>query len=154
MNVQNMHDTLSDTATQTVSQSTATITKEVCQSMNDSELLNLVNKATGHTGKDFGEFMNCDFSYSFLTTELKNRGYINGWYNLSQITPPQKEAIIKMRKSDEETTRQSYMVDTSIAAEWKEFNKHVPYKTVTIGWAMKRFMDDYNSGRIKFELEL
>lgn len=154
MNVQNMNNTSTDTATQTVSQSTTTITKEICQSMCDSELLELVNKATGHTGKDFGEFMNCDFSYSFLTTELKNRGYINGWYNPSQIATPQKEAVIKMRKSDEETTRQSYMVDSSIAAEWKEFNKHVPYKTVTIGWALKRFMDDYNSGRIKFELEL
>ena len=59
-----------------------------------------------------------------------------------------------MKKSDEEVTRQSYMVDRKTAAEWKQFNKNVPYKTVTLGWALCRFMDDVKSGRIKFELEI
>ena len=59
-----------------------------------------------------------------------------------------------MRKSDDTVSRQSYMIDKSVAEEWKQFNKNVPYKTVTLGYALRRFMDDYNSGRIKFEFEI
>ena len=46
------------------------------------------------------------------------------------------------------------MIDKSVAEVWKQFNKNVPYKTVTLGYALLRFMDDYKSGRIKFEFEL
>ena len=155
MNTQTMQTTLTQTVSQTDTHSVPhMITKDDCQAMTDSELLHLVNRATGHTGKDFSEFMNCDFSYSFLTMELKNRGYVNGWYNPSHVATPEATAIIKMKKSDEEVTRQSYMVDRKTAAEWKQFNKNVPYKTVTLGWALRRFMDDVKSGRIKFELEI
>lgn len=56
------------------------ITKEQLQQMSDSELLDMVTNAKGHTGKDFGATFDCDFSYSFLTGELQKRGYENGFY--------------------------------------------------------------------------
>lgn len=147
---------ITPTATENVAPTTSTkMTKEELQQKSDSELLALVEKSKGHTGNDFSVFMNCDFSYSFLTTTLKDRGYENGWHKTSD-TPSSsiRPVTIKMCKSDEEVSRQSYMVEKSVAKEWKQFNKNVPYKTVTLGYALRRFMDDYKSGRIKFEFEI
>jgi hypothetical protein len=62
--------------------------------------------------------------------------------------------IIIMRKSADDICRQSYMISKTVADAWREFNKHVPYKTVTIDNALLRFMDDVKSGKIKFELEI
>lgn len=144
------------TATENVALTTSTkMSKEELQQKSDKELLALVEKSKGHTGNDFSDYMNCDFSYSFLTTTLKDRGYENGWHKTSD-TPSSsvRPTTIKMKKSDEEVSRQSYMVDKSIAKEWKQFNQNVPYKTVTLGYALRRFMDDYKNSLIKFDFEI
>ena len=152
MNTQNI--TL--TATENVAPTTSTkMTKEELQQKSDKELLALVEKSKGHTGNDFSEYMNCDFSYSFLTTTLKDRGYENGWHKTSEGTSPViKPTAICMKKSDKKTTRKSFIIDEDVASEWKEFNKNVPFPSVTLGFALRRFMDDYKSGLIKFELEI
>ena len=144
------------TATENVAPTTSTkMTKEELQQKSDKELLALVEKSKGHTGNDFSEYMNCDFSYSFLTTTLKDRGYENGWHKTSEGTSPViKPTAICMKKSDKETTRKSFIIDEDVASEWKEFNKNVPFPSVTLGFALRRFMDDYKSGLIKFELEI
>ena len=135
--------------------STAKMTKEELQQKSDAELLEMIKKAKGHTGNDFSDFMNCDFSYSYLTTVLGDRGYENGWHKTSDGNAGKpKPTIIQMKKSDAMCHRQSFMIEDSIAADWKEFNSHVPYKTVTLGYALSRFMNDYKNGLIKFELEL
>lgn len=144
------------TATENVAPTTsAKMTKEELQLKSDIELLALVEKSKGHTGNDFSEYMNCDFSYSFLTTTLKDRGYENGWHKTSEGNfPVIKPTAICMKKSDKETTRKSFIIDEDVASEWKEFNKNVPFPSVTLGFALRRFMDDYKSGLIKFELEI
>lgn len=144
------------TATENVAPTTSTkMTKEELQQKSDKELLALVEKSKGHTGNDFSEYMNCDFSYSFLTTTLKDRGYENGWHKTSEgSSPVVKPTVIRMKKSDEGTTRKSFIIDEGVAAEWKEFNKNVPFPSVTLGCALRRFMEDYRSGRITFELEI
>ena len=144
------------TATENVAPTTsAKMTKEELQQKSDIELLALVEKSKGHTGNDFSEYMNCDFSYSFLTTTLKDRGYENGWHKTSEGTSPViKPTAICMKKSDKKTTRKSFIIDEDVASEWKEFNKNVPFPSVTLGCALRRFMDDYKSGLIKFELEI
>ena len=144
------------TATENVAPTTSTkMTKEELQQKSDKELLALVEKSKGHTGNDFSEYMNCDFSYSFLTTTLKDRGYENGWHKTSKGTSPViKPTAICMKKSDKNTTRKSFIIDEDVASEWKEFNKNVPFPSVTLGCALRRFMDDYKSGLIKFELEI
>ena len=144
------------TATENVAPTTSTkMTKEELQQKSDKELLALVEKSKGHTGNDFSEYMNCDFSYSFLTTTLKDRGYENGWHKTSEGTfPVIKPTAICMKKSDKETTRKSFIINEDVASEWKEFNKNVPFPSVTLGFALRRFMDDYKSGLIKFELEI
>ncbi len=132
------------------------MTKEECRQKSDDELLAMAKKAKGHTSNDFSKFMKCDFSYNFLTTLLKDRDHECSWHkilsddSLSKVTP----TVIKMKKTENETIRQSFMIEKSIADEWKSFNKDVPFNTVTIGAAFRRFMDDYRSGRIKFELDI
>ena len=59
------------TATENVAPTTSTkMTKEELQQKSDKELLALVEKSRGHTGNDFSEYMNCDFSYLFLHFQL------------------------------------------------------------------------------------
>ena len=131
------------------------ITKDECRNMSDAELLHMVNNATGHTGKDFADYMNCDFSYSFLTSELQKRGYINDWHKVTNDDCNNKDiTYINMQKSKAETVRQAFLIDKEINDKWKQFNKKIPYKTVTINHALSRFMDDYNNGLIKFTMDL
>ena len=143
-------------STDTVTQSVVPkMTKAELIERSDEELLNLVDKAKGHTGNDFGDFMNCDFSYSFLTNVLKERGFENGWHKAIESTSVSTSPeVILMRKSNDEVVRSTYMIEKSIADEWKKFNENVPYKTVTLGHALNRFMDDYKAGKIKFEFEI
>lgn len=151
---------ITNLATESVSEDvtipdTLKITKEDAQSLSDSELLHMIQKAQGHTGKDFSDYMNCDFSYSYLTSLIRDRGYENGWHKTSEGSSPiLKPTVIRMKKSEEGTTRKSFIIEEAIAEEWKSFNRNVPFPSVTLGCALRRFMADYNSGRIKFELEI
>ena len=156
MDATNLNITTTESATEFEhSIPTHKITKEEAQMMTDEKLLQMVQQSQGHTGKDFPEHMSCDFSYTYLTGLLKDIGYEMVWHKTSEgYSPIVKPTVLQMKKSDDEVSRQSYMVEKSVADEWKQFNKNVPYKTVTLGWALRRFMDDVRSGRIKFELEL
>lgn len=155
MNRQNMQNKRLQCVTESDTHPINPLKKSELRKKTDAELLDLVQKSVGHTGKDFSTYMNCDFSYSYLTSLLKDRGFINGWYKPSNKTSSVKDVtIISMKKSENETCRQAYMIEKSIASEWKEFNKNIPYKTVTIGSALQRFMDDVKSGHIRFSLEI
>ncbi|WP_029200003.1 hypothetical protein [Oribacterium sp. NK2B42] len=131
------------------------ITKEEAQQKTDAELLQMIQQAQGHTGKDFSDYMNCDFSYTYLTGLIRDRGYENGWHKTSEGSSPiLKPTVIRMKKSEDGTTRKSFIIEEAVAEEWKSFNRNVPFPSVTLGCALRRFMEDYNSGRIKFELEI
>ena len=156
MDAQNMNITATESETEGVNTlSTPKMTKEEAQQKSDAELLQMIQQAQGHTGKDFSDYMNCDFSYTYLTGLIRDRGYENGWHKTSEgSSPVVKPTAICMKKSVNDTTRKSFIIDEDIAAEWKEFNKNVPFPSVTLGFALRRFMDDYKSGLIKFELEI
>ncbi len=164
MDLQNMHapvaESVSVSATDHVTEgvkqpSTPKMTKDEVQALSDSELLQMVQKALGHTGKDFTEFMHCDFSYTYLTGLLRERGYENGWHKTSEGAPPTlKPTIVLMEKTGNPTTRKSFVMEEDIANRWKQFNENVPFPSVTLGCALQRFMDDYASGLIRFELKI
>ena len=156
MDAQNMNITATESETEGVNTLfTPKMTKEEAQQKSDAELLQMIQQAQGHTGKDFSDYMNCDFSYTYLTGLIRDRGYENGWHKTSEgSSPVVKPTVIRMKKSDEGTTRKSFIIDEDVAAEWKEFNKNVPFPSVTLGCALRRFMEDYRSGRITFELEI
>ena len=156
MDAQNMNLAATESDTEGVKAfSTPKMTKEEAQQKSDAELLQMILQAQGHTGKEFSDYMNCDFSYTYLTGLIRDRGYENGWHKTSEgASPVVKPTIIRMKKSDEGTTRKSFIIDEDVAAEWKDFNKNVPFPSVTLGCALRRFMEDYRSGRITFELEI
>lgn len=156
MDAQNMNITATESVTGDVNTlSTPKMTKEEAQQKSDAELLQMIQQAQGHTGKDFSDYMNCDFSYTYLTGLFRDRGYENGWHKTSEgSSPVMKPTVIRMKKSDEGTTRKSFIIDEDVVAEWKEFNRNVPFPSVTLGCALRRFMEDYRSGRITFELEI
>ena len=91
MDTQNLTQTVTVGVTPTV---THRLTKEECQQKSDAELLAMVAKAQGHTAKDFSEYMNCDFSYSYLTNILRDRGYENGWHKTSDAPSSPKPIVI------------------------------------------------------------
>ena len=156
MDAQNMNVTATESDTEGVNAlSTPKMTKEEAQQKSDAELLQMIDRSKGPTGNDFQDYMNCDFSYTYLTGLIRDRGYENGWHKTSEgSSPVVKPTVIRMKKSDEGTTRKSFIIDEDVAAEWKEFNKNVPFPSVTLGCALRRFMEDYRSGRITFELEI
>ena len=152
----NMNITSTESVTEGVNTyDTPKVTKEEAQQKSNAELLQMIQQAQGHTGKDFSNYMHCDFSYTYLTGLIRDRGYENGWHKTSEGSSPiMKPTVIRMRKSNEGTIRKSFIIDEGVAAEWKEFNKNVPFPSVTLGCALRRFMEDYRSGRITFELEI
>ncbi len=156
MDAQNMNITATESDAEGVKDlSTHKMTKEEAQQKSDAELLQMIQRAQGHTGKDFSEYMNCDFSYTYLTGLIRDRGYENGWHKTSEgSSPVVKPTVIRMKKSENGTTRKSFIIDEDVAEEWKSFNKNVPFPSVTLGCALRRFMEDYHSGRITFKLEI
>lgn len=160
MNAQDMNSTRTDGAAESVAEGvkksdTPMMTKEEAQQQTDAELLQMIQQAQGHTGKDFKGHMNCDFSYSYLTGLLRERGYENGWYKASEgAIPDMKPSVVRMKKPEEHTTRKSFIIDRAVAEKWKDFNKNIPFPSVALNQALQRFMDDYHSGRITFELEI
>lgn len=131
------------------------LTKEAVKSLSDAELLQLIKDAKGHTGTDFGSYLNCDFSYTYLTSILEDRGFKNGWHKASEGSSPTiRPDIITMSMPDDETVRKSYILDADTAKKWKDFNKKIPFPSVTLSAALSRFMADYKDGKIKFELEI
>ena len=156
MDANTMNITTTESATEDVKVLSAPkMTKEEAQQKTDAELLQMIQQSQGHTGKDFSDYMNCDFSYTYLTGLIRDRGYENGWHKTSDGSyPVMKPAVIHMKKSENGTTRKSFIIDEDVAEEWKSFNKNVPFPSVTLGCALRRFMEDYHSGRITFELEI
>lgn len=156
MNAKNMNITITEgVSVNDTLPDTPKMTKVELQCKSDEEILEMVKKAQGHTGTDFQDYMNCDFSYTYLTGVLQKRGYENGWHKIreNEVQSNQPE-IIQMCKSESVTCRQSFIIEKEIAEEWKDFNKNIPFKSVTIGFALKRFMTDVRNGLIKFELKI
>lgn len=132
------------------------MTKEQLQQKPDVELLAMVNKSAGHTGKDFQDYMRCDFSYSFLTTELRNRGYTNGWYKVdgAEAKNSLKPETIILQKPESEGKRLTLTVSKEIIDAWRQLTAPVSYKQVVADAALNRFISEVRSGKIEFKVKL
>ena len=130
----------------------AKITLEQCQAMSDTELLEMISKSTGHT-KDFQSYMNCNFTYNCLCDLLKNIGYAYGWHKKIHSASDNIDTII-IKTPAEKPKRQTFEIEKSVADEWRAFNNNIPHSCITLRHALKRFMADYRSGKIKFELQI
>ncbi len=93
MDAQKMNITTAANVTESVAEDVKIVaaprmTKEEVQQKSDNELLQMIQQAQGHTGTDFPDYMGCDFSYSYLTGLLRDRGYENGWHKTSEGSSP------------------------------------------------------------------
>ncbi len=128
------------------------MTKVEMQSKSDATLLSMAEQSKRHI-EDFQEYFHCDFSYTFLTDELKRRGYDNGWHKSKTDDEPSIETrknIIYMTRPTGKQKRQAVSLDGKTAEAWSAFIADFPYKSVVTAAALNRFMDDYNNGLIEF----
>jgi len=128
------------------------ITSEQCRAMSDAEILEMISRSAGHT-KDFQSYMNCNFTYNYLCDQLKNRGYAYGWHKEIRSDSDNLDTII-IKAPAEKPKRQAFEIEKSVADEWRSFNSNIPHPCITLRYALKRFMTDYRSGKIKFELQI
>ena len=146
------NDTAQTTGTE-VSSSEPMISKEEVKSFSDEKLKEMHKKAQGHT-TDFKEYLNCDFSYSFFSNVLKQRGLPHRLRNANnEVSRTDTPDIITLNKSEYSTIRKSYTVSSKTAEEWKKFSKDIPNPSVLLSAAMERLMNDYKAGKVKFEFK-
>ena len=128
------------------------LTMEFLSKASDEQLLDLLRKSKGHS-KDFSKFMNSEFSYDDLAKELRSRGYETGWHKTGSA-PSVKPIYITMEKDrNVEYVRLSLTVDKNIDAQWKKFSENYKFNTVLSSNALKQFMEDVRSGRIKIVIK-
>lgn len=140
------------------------LSKKDVISMSNEQVLALVDKAKGHTGDDFKQHMDCDFTYSYLTSELKRRGYVfySCWYLEGEIpaTPGKQQKYDKADIPDivylGEKIPKENRIKTTVEMKketwdrWKEMTETLSNKMVVLDAALMRFMDDFDQGNIEF----
>ena len=138
------------------------ITKEQLKSMSDDEILELIRKSQGNTGKTFSETMGCDFSYSHLLDTIKRRGYVLDWYNPDWYHPGERtESIIDdgehinitLTKPKGEVIRRTYSLDKDTADRWSALTSNKPYPSTILTYALENFINDYCDGKITLLLD-
>lgn len=127
-------------------------TKDELQTMTDDQLLDMADRAKGHT-KDFQDYMTCDFSYSFLTDTLQKRGYVNGWYKPATVSRIECAETVILR-SQEPGKRLTLTVDPAVAEEWHEVASSVRHQQALATVALSRLIRAAKDGKIKFEIGL
>lgn len=155
MVTQNLNTTIEEKKPlRVIDKSRPKMTMEELQASDDEILLEMVELAKGHTNSnDFKEHLWADFSYSFLTGELKNRHYVNGWYKVGDATVMPRPEVVTLRNTGG-GDRLTLTVDTAVKTAWHNLTARVPYKKALAIAALSRFIDAVNAGRIKFEVDL
>lgn len=137
------------------------ITKEDLAKMTDGEVLDLVKKAQGHT-KEMQDFLNCDFSYTHLTNELKRRGWTDGWHKpvsdptdmpVATVCTPAPERVV-LKPPTGKTIRKTLTLSEDTAERWTRLASRVPYKSALVDAAFDRLLKAYEDGLVTFSLDI
>lgn len=115
------------------------------KSASDRELVEMQKEALGHTGKEFPDTFGTEFSYSAITQELGNRGFVQGWFK------PSSEITVKL---DDKNERRNMTMCSDTAQRWDKLCKGSTQKNLLLSAALEHFMDDYASGAVKVRVEL
>ena len=130
------------------------ITKADLAAMSNAELLNMVKKSKGHTGKDFKSYMKADFSYTALTNEITRRGGKTGYYfgsPLGDFKPEEKKCeAIKIVKSADNIVKKNYRIDKHTSELWDETFKNIPSKSFLVNMALLNLIEKYKNHEISF----
>lgn len=103
-------------------------------------------KANGVQTNDFQNFFKTEYSYSTLTKELSNRGYSQRW--VKDDAP--KFVKVKMEK----TARMNLNMTQECREKYEAFLADKSYNFIHTSAALMSYIEDYESGKVKTQVEL
>lgn len=103
-------------------------------------------KANGVQTSDFQNFFKTEYSYSTLTKELSNRGYSQRW--VKDDAP--KFVKVKMEK----TARMNLNMTQECREKYEAFLADKSYNFIHTSAALMSYIEDYESGKVKTQVEL
>lgn len=103
-------------------------------------------KANGVQTNDFQNFFKTEYSYSTLTKELSNRGYSQRW--VKDDAP--KFVKVKMEK----TARMNLNMTKECREKYEAFLADKSYNFIHTSAALMSYIEDYESGKVKTQVEV
>ena len=103
-------------------------------------------KANGVQTSDFQNFFKTEYSYTTLTKELSNRGYSQRW--VKDDAP--KFVKVKMEK----TARMNLNMTKECREKYEAFLADKAYNFIHTSAALMSYIEDYESGKIKTQVEV
>ena len=102
-------------------------------------------KANGVQTSDFQNFFKTEYSYSSLTKELSNRGYSQRWV---------KDAPKVMKIKMEKTARMNLNMTQECRERYEAFLADKSYNFIHTSTALMSYIEDYESGKVKTQIEI
>ena len=121
-------------------------TIEELKQASDDEILKMYDDAQVHT-TDFQKQFSTNFSYASLISEIKNRGFVNGWYKPVDV----KDVYVPLTK---ETGRLNLGMTPDTKTRYEKFLGDKDYNYMYTSAALNMFMDAYNAGEININITL
>ena len=103
-------------------------------------------KANGVQTSDFQNFFKTEYSYTTLTKELSNRGYSQRW--VKDDAP--KFVKVKMEK----TARMNLNMTKECREKYEAFLADKAYNFIHTSAALMSYIEDYESGKVKTQVEV
>lgn len=102
-------------------------------------------KANGVQTNDFQNYFKTEYSYSTLTKELSNRGYSQQW-----VKDDAKVVRVKMEK----TARMNLNMTQECREKYEAFLADKSYNFIHTSAALMSYIEDYESGKVKTQVEV
>ena len=102
-------------------------------------------KANGVQTNEFQNFFKTEYSYSSLTKELSNRGYSQRW-----VKDSPKFVKVKMEK----TARMNLNMTQECREKYEAFLADKAYNFIHTSAALMSYIEDYESGKVKTQVEV
>lgn len=129
-------------------------TLEELRNATDEEILACTGELKNHS-KDFEATFKTDYSYGTFTGELRARGYVIGWHKPSNKSDECKQYDLPndLPISDNKVSL-TLNVTKECEEKYEKFiaNKMFDYLHNTL--ALEKYMEDYESGKIKVSISL
>ena len=102
-------------------------------------------KANGVQTNDFQNYFKTEYSYTTLTKELSNRGYSQRW-----VKDDAKVVRVKMEK----TARMNLNMTQECRERYEAFLADKTYNFIHTSAALMSYIEDYESGKVKTQVEV
>lgn len=126
--------------------------KEIKKATDDA-LFACIKEAKGHTGADFKQVFGADFEFDAIPTELQQRGYEYGWYNVNKILSEKGKKTVQVKMS-KDNARMNLNMTKECKEMFEKFLQDKSYNFVHTSAALMSYMDDVKSGKISVTIEV